>query len=132
MIKLSTKQIIEVQDWDDLVEQTYGKPYSFQQQWGCQDRGIVPISVVEGSMKDPYEETTNVEEAVNVNETAVSFQAWLARDPRQKLSDPEQQEDWYTKLWWERSFFPDVEVLANDMCNKGLIAPGEYSINIDW
>lgn len=34
-----------MQDWDNLVEETYGKPYMFQQQDGCKDRGTEHITV---------------------------------------------------------------------------------------
>ena len=45
MIKVSNKKFIEVQDWDNLVSETYGKIYSFQQQDDCKSRGIEDISV---------------------------------------------------------------------------------------
>ena len=32
-------QLIDLGEWDHLVETTYGKPYNFQQQNGCQSRG---------------------------------------------------------------------------------------------
>lgn len=35
---MKTKTVIEVQEWDALVEKTYGRPYKFQQQDGCQSR----------------------------------------------------------------------------------------------
>lgn len=41
MLKYTNKKVISVQDWDELVQETYGKPYSFQQQNGCQDREII-------------------------------------------------------------------------------------------
>ena len=37
--------MITVQDWDNLVQKTYNKPYRFQQQEECQSRGIVNISI---------------------------------------------------------------------------------------
>lgn len=30
MIKIKNVQMIDVGDWDSLVEKTYGKPYNFQ------------------------------------------------------------------------------------------------------
>lgn len=35
MLKFETKKIIDCFDWDELVTETYGKPYCFQQQDGC-------------------------------------------------------------------------------------------------
>jgi hypothetical protein len=43
-IKTKSINIIEVQDWDALVEETYGKPYSFQQQDDCKPRGTKSCS----------------------------------------------------------------------------------------
>jgi hypothetical protein len=34
-MKTKTVQMISVQDWDKLVKETYGRPYSFQQQDDC-------------------------------------------------------------------------------------------------
>ena len=33
-IKFKIKRVIEVSDWDKVVKDTYGRPYSFQQQDG--------------------------------------------------------------------------------------------------
>ena len=40
MIKTKNVKMVEVSDWDKLVEETYGKIYSFQQQDGCKARGV--------------------------------------------------------------------------------------------
>jgi hypothetical protein len=32
MIKTRKLEMIDVDDWDDFIEKTYGRPYSFQQQ----------------------------------------------------------------------------------------------------
>ena len=45
MLKFEKQNMVDVSDWDDLVEKTYGRTYSFQQQDGCKDRGIHPITV---------------------------------------------------------------------------------------
>jgi hypothetical protein len=45
MIKIQTKKIINVDDWDYLVERTYGRPYTFQQQDGCKERGNANINI---------------------------------------------------------------------------------------
>ena len=126
---MKTKQVIEVSEWDALVEKIYGRTYKFQQQDGCQSRGTVEITVP--SEASDYERET-VPEEVNHETMGVSFKAWLARDPKQKLSDPESQEDWETELWWARNFYPDVQMVANDLHAKGLLAAGEHTILIDW
>lgn len=130
-MKISTVQMIEVSDWDKLVQQTYGRPYCYQQQYGCQSRGIQGITIP-APQKDPYDNDT-VPEVVNGDEMGVSFKAWLARDPKQKLvSDDEWDVKHGLGLWWERNFFPDIQMVANDLHAKGLIPAGDYTINIDW
>lgn len=128
--KTRTEQVIDVVDWDNLVIETYGKPYSFQQQDDCKERQRVFITIPDAPRD--YENDT-VPEIVNHPETGVSFEAWLARDPNQKI--PKRKADSrndFTELWWERNFYPDVQMIANDLHAKGLIEAGEYVIDIDW
>jgi len=127
-MKITTKKVVEVSDWDSLVEETYGRRYSFQQQNGCQDRGIYKLVVPTEKAHDCERET--IKEKVNGPEEGVSFAAWLARDPKQKLDG--QTYDYQLSLWWERNFYPSIEMVANDLHAKGLIEAGEYIINIDW
>lgn len=132
MIKYNNKKVIEVNDWDDLVEKTYNRPYSFQQQEGCMDRGIysasVPSEVDDSLMNDV------IPEEVNGEEMGVKFDVWLARDPKQSLVNGNEIEDQqtYINMWWERNFYPSIEMVANDLYKKGLIEAGDYTINIDW
>ena len=42
---MKTKTVIEVQEWDALVEKTYGRKYKLQQQDGCRSRGTLEITV---------------------------------------------------------------------------------------
>ena len=128
MIKI--KQLISVQDWDDLVIQTYGKPYSFQQQDGCQERGNFPLRIPEAA--EDFENDT-IPEKVNGDKMGVSFKAWLARDPDQQLDT---KDEWERNngldLFWSRNFYPDIQMVANDLHAKGLIPAGKYVIEIDW
>ena len=127
MIRTRTEKLIDVQDWDNLVIETYGRPYSFQQQDGCKDRQLVSITVPDEC--DDFENDT-VPEIVNGDEMGVSFKAWLARDPKTPL--PDRDDTFGLTLWWERNFYPDVQMIANDLYVKGLIEAGDYIINIDW
>lgn len=127
MIKFKSKNVIEVGDWDRLVEETYGKPYNFQQQDDCKPRGTYDLTVP-SEWEDDYENDT-VSEIVNGPEMGVSFKAWLARDP--KKIEPFDS-DFENDLFWTRNFYPNVEVVANDLHTKGLLPAGEYVINIDW
>lgn len=125
--------MIEVYDWDALVEETYGRPYSFQQQDGCKERQLVCFIVPDEEAEGLDCENDTLPEIVNHKQMGVSFKAWLARDPKQKLSADDQyplSSD--VCMWWERNFYPVLEMVANDLHDKGLIEAGEYYINIDW
>ena len=130
-IKTKTEQVINVSDWDDLVQETYKRPYSFQQQDGCKERQRVRITI-------PCEvndfENDTVPEVVNHEDMGVSFKAWLARDPKQKLKDEKEdhQAGYVIELWWARNFYPTIEMVANDLHAKGLLEAGDYTIDIDW
>lgn len=126
-MKIKTKKLISVQDWDDLVIKTYGRPYSFQQQDGCKDRGVEYITIPD--VAEDYE-NNSVPEVVNSPEMGVSFKAWLERDPKQKLDG--QRSDFQLELWWDRKFYPHVQMIANDLHERGLLKSGEYLIEIDW
>lgn len=126
-LKYSKVNSICLQDWDDLVSETYGKPYSFQQQDGCQSRGCFPITIP--SDADDFE-NDSIPEEVNGDEMGVSFKAWIERDPDQPLKD--QTREWELKLFWDRNFYPDIQTVANDLFEKGLIEAGDYVIDIDW
>ena len=129
-MKTKTIDIITVQDLDSLVIETYGKPYSFQQQDGCKDRGEEYIPVPCES--EDYKNNT-VSENVNDLDMGVSFKAWLERDPNLKLNSTNQWDrDHGLDLWWERNFYPHVSMIINDLHAKGLLDAGEYMIDIDW
>lgn len=129
-MNIQTKKVIDVNDWDDLVSETYGRPYSFQQQDDCKPRGTETITASKGDIEDYYTNDT-VKEVVNGPEMGVSFKAWLARDPKQPLSSG-RADDFGLDLWWDRNFYPHVDMVANDLCKKGLLEEGEYLIDIDW
>lgn len=128
MLKYTTKKIIDCYDLDELVKETYGRPFHFQQQDGCMSRGNVRISVPSEDHWD-YENDT-VPEVVNHHERGVSFKAWLARDPKQPLEG--QEYDHELSLWWDRNFYPSLDMVLDDLYEKCLIEEGEYIIEIDW
>lgn len=130
MIKYSNKKVIEVRDWDNLVTKTYKKPYTFQQQDGCQSRGVHNMTIP--SEYDDSDMPDTIPEKVNGEQMGVNFKAWLARDPNQPLKSEEDQNSWSIGLFWDRNFYPDIQMIANDLHEKGLIEAGEYVINIDW
>jgi hypothetical protein len=79
-MKIRTEKVIDVSDWDSVVEKTYGRPYCFQQQDSCKDRGSFYFSVPSEEAYD-YENET-VPEVVNHSEMGGSFSSWLKRDPQ--------------------------------------------------
>ena len=130
MLKVKTKKVIDSFDFDKVVQETYGRPYTFQQQDGCKERQNVSVTVPVQHPEDFDNDT--VPEVVNHSDMGVSFKAWLERDPKQKLKNKDDQDDWCTALWWERNFYPNVDMVLNDLHSKGLVEAGDYTINIDW
>lgn len=130
-MKIRTERVIDVSEWDALVEKTYGRPYSFQQQDGCKSRGVFRFTVPSDETDD-FERDT-VPEVVNHEEMGVSFALWLKRDPKATLSGDNHRDDGFSlRLWWERNFYPEFQMVANDLHAKGLLKKGDYTINIDW
>lgn len=127
-IKIKTEKVISVQDWDEFVEETYKRPYNFQQQNDCQSRGTYRFEVPDKYAEDFDRDT--IPEIVNHDDMGVSFAAWLKRDPKQKLAGGNDRGG--LQLWWERNFYPTIEMVANDLHAKGLLESGEYTIDIDW
>jgi hypothetical protein len=126
-MKTTTVVMVEVNEWDKLVKETYERPYAFQQQDGCKSRGIFTLSVPEEA--DDYENDT-VPEVVNHEDRGVSFKAWLERDPTKPLGCEDSPSS--IRLWWTRNFYPDVQMIANDLHKRGLLKKGSYTIDIDW
>lgn len=126
---MKTRQvnIIDVEDWDSLVFKTYNRPYNFQQQDGCKSRQTVYITVPDYPNDYPNDQ---VPEILNHPEMGVSFKSWLERNPNKPIKN--QTQDYQLGMWWERNFYPDVSMVANDLHNKGLLPAGEYGIVIDW
>lgn len=127
-MKIRTEKVIDVSQWDEFVSETYGRPYSFQQQDGCKSRGVFRFSVPDEA--EDFEQDS-IPEVVNHEEMGVSFAAWLARDPKTDI--PGGRGDGYSLgLWWARNFYPNVQMIANDLHAKGLLKTGAYTIDIDW
>jgi hypothetical protein len=125
MLEYTLTRTVDLGDFDQFVQETYGRIYSLQQQDDCKSRGtesfIVPCT--------PWDyENDTVPEVVNGEEMGVSFKAWLARDPEQKIPDDPK----YTDLFWERNFYPSLEMVVQDLYEKELIEAGSYNIIIDW
>ena len=124
---------ITVQDWDKFVKETYGKPYSFQQQDDCKGRGVETICVPTEYPED-YE-ATEIPFEINGEEMGISFETWLNTTPeyiKSKFTNDKGTLDVGVNLFWYRNFYPHVDMIINDLHKKGLLEEGEYQIIIDW
>ena len=126
MIKFETLNIISCQDFDDLVITTFGKPYCLQQQNGCMSRQLIKINVPD--IADDYQ-NISVPEEINGDEMGVSFKAWLSRDSQEWNGNPNDAQ--FISMFWERNFYPHIDVIINDLYKKGLLEAGDYIILID-
>ena len=122
--------MIDVSEWDRLVQETYGRPYRFQQQDGCKERGTFNLTVPDQDNDNDEDMADSVPEIVNGKERGVKFASWLARSPKKKLEG--RTASYQLDFWWNRNFYPDVQAVANDLHAKGLLDAGDYMINIDW
>lgn len=119
MIDYRTVKMIDGDDWDSLVMQTYQKPYCLQQQnYGM--RGLVEITVPPDDLDDFPNDTLEKSEY----DMGVSFKAWLEKDPDNCSEDEDCD-------FWERKFYPSLDTVVNDLYKKGLLDVGEYYINLD-
>jgi hypothetical protein len=125
-LKYSLTRVVELREWDRLVSDTYGRPYSLQQQDGCVSRGVRHFTVPPDYIEDF--DRTSIPEVVNHSEMGVSFEAWLTRDPDASIGKYEFE----TQMWWHRNFYPHLSKVVEDLHNKGVLEEGEYAINIDW
>ena len=126
-MKITKKNTIDLQDWDSFVQKTYGRQYCFQQQDGCKERGTFDLTVP--SSPDDYE-NPSIPETLDTEEMGVCFASWLARDPKKPLQN--QKSDYELEMWWDRNFYPNIHMIANDLYEKGLLEAGDYTIIIDW
>lgn len=130
-LKIQNVKMIDVQDWDNLVQDTYGRTYSFQQQDDCQERGVVNFTVPSKYHEDEEAEMHDeIPEIINGDVMGVKFEKWLERDPKQPVGGSGEQ--WMIDMWWDRNFYPCFDTVVNDLYKKGLIEAGDYAINIDW
>ena len=133
-LKTAQKTVIEVEDWNEFIVETYKIPYDLQQQEGCLERGTVEFSVPCENTPIDFENDSIVEK-VNGPEEGVSFEAWLRRDPTMKLKDEDDSGDlsnFNIRIFYHRNFYPSFSVLVQDLYNRNLIEAGKYTINIDW
>ena len=129
-LKIQKKQVIDSFDFDDLVQETYGRHYCFQQQENCKPRGMYYFTVPETYTADD-EMHDSIPEVINGRKKGVKFKVWLERDPKKPIEDGRCDES-TLNMFWGRNFYPDFGTVVNDLHSKGLIEAGEYCLEIDW
>ena len=131
-LKSTTKMVIELQDWNNLVEETYKRPYNFQHQDGCKDRGFFEFTVPVADYELKDDNMSSDIDALGQGEEGVKFELWLSRDPSLAVPGAEDRGGWFIELWWKRNFYPDIYTLIDDLYKRGLLEAGAYVIDIDW
>lgn len=127
--------MIDENDWSEFVSAHYGRPYRLQQQDGCMARGTYGLTVPD--IDDDKDRNDSIPEEINGSLRGVKFKVWLARDPSVLYEDevtrkhPSLQNS-FNSMFWERNFYPELQVVANDLHTKGLLPAGDYIIDIDW
>lgn len=127
MLKTQTLIAVDHTNLNDIIRTVYGKPYDFQQQDDCKDRGSETV-IVPAEPED-YENDT-IPEVINGDKMGVSFKAWLARDPKEWNGATEDRH--FLDLFWGRNFYPHISMILNDLHARKLIEAGTYTILIDW
>ena len=127
MLKYTNTRTVDLGEFNNLVEETYGRTYDFQQQDGCKGRGTESFCVPMDPTGYDYK-ATEIPEEINGDVMGVSFATWLARDPEDKAFSAVYRDS----MFWERNFYPCLDMVVQDLYEKGLIEAGDYTIEIDW
>jgi len=125
---VEVKNVIYSNKLDELVEETYGRPFSYQQQEGGRLRAGIREIVVPNNVEDFDRDT--IPEELNGSVMGVSFAAWLARDPKAPVGTD--TSEWVIRMFWERNFYPDDGIVLNDLHARGLLPAGNYLLIVDW
>lgn len=124
-MKTKTVKIAEVNDFDELVMNTYGIPYNFQQQGGCKNTSIEYFCF---PFNGDYTNTTLPFE-INGKTRGISFEVWKNHDMeelKKMFSD-----DWEVGMFYARNFYPHIERLLQDLVDKELISGKCFGIEIN-
>ena len=121
-----TRFILKAHQLNQLVMQTYGRPYAFNQQ---EDSKGTDVHFYDIPVENPRDYSrTEMPDVINGLQQGISFETWLNRDITQWNGKPENAHQ--LKLFWVRNFYPCVEMVLNDLQVKDLIPAGKYAICI--
>ena len=137
MISIKSWQVIDEQEFSEMVSELYGRPYSLQQ---AEELGQDSIRQVDSEDEVSEEEQQAFEawrdrELNNVPNSRYEFYKELhERDPATYPLLPatlsEGEIGWDT--WWEREFSPPLQPLINDLCERGKLPRGRYRMHVQW
>lgn len=122
MLQYKIVKLIDNSDFDQLVQDTYKKPYRIQQTEGCLERQCFSFKANK-DLNFAEDLPKNVE--FDYEGEGVDFETWVN-------TPYTETDDYRVNLFWERSFHPYFNDLVLDLCKKGLIKEGEYSMKISW
>lgn len=123
-MKMTTKHVVTVNNWDDFVKETYQKPYCFYEQEGWREGAVFSLTV---PSKDEDFKNDSIIVGERNQQMGVSFKAWLAKDVNEGFNHSTLKDNHI----WKRYFYPDVQTIANDLHSKGLIPAGNYLITLN-
>lgn len=141
-LKIEDYKVVYDGEWSRFVSEVYGRPYDLQQQDGGMSRChlYVEVPVAPEDIEIFKEDCLGDISPCDEKSMCVDFERWLSRDPEQLVPDDVVRQDcsWVenkrfnTDLWWERNFYPHIDILANDLYEKGFLPAGQYLILVDW
>ena len=109
-MKVTKVNLIWESEFSQLVEDTYGRPYKLQQQGDMLHQESMVRLSVPGEVFDHWQATT--------------LEEWVAAEYPSPKFDYDFQ--------WEREFYPQLEEVANDLHERGLLDEGEYVLHVWW
>lgn len=122
---MKTIEVVPCEEFDELVRKTYNRPYCIQQQNNTALETIVKINI-NNAQDYPSVKIEGHPDVWDID--GVSFADWINRDPKEKLND--MMDDWEIDLWWQRHFYPELNTIAKDLYQKGLLDKKTYKILI--
>lgn len=119
-MRIEDVKLIWESELSALVTETYGRPYQLQQQ---------------GDMLAQESMTrATVPQEPDFDSDLPSLEEWSSRDvdaqPEGESSWSEHA--WRRDLWWQRKFYPDLQLVLNDLHARGLLPAGDYVIHTWW
>jgi hypothetical protein len=91
---------------------------------------IVPDNKEEVETWGDEYENDSIPFELNGRIMGVTFETWLATSPGDTRKHFTYDSD--NDMFWERKFYPDINMIVKDLYLKGFLEPGEYQLLVDW